>query len=82
MRATAFEIVDVFYDTAIWWQSARCDCRRAGPLWQDPDNSAQVRIFTPTNEIPFAGHPNIGTAFVLGRREDVFGRPTGKSLRF
>ena len=24
-----------------------------------------VRIFTPTREIPFAGHPNIGTAFVL-----------------
>lgn len=25
----------------------------------------QVRIFTPTTEVPFAGHPNIGTAFVL-----------------
>ena len=25
----------------------------------------QVRIFTPTREVPFAGHPNIGTAFVL-----------------
>ncbi|MEP7324882.1 MAG: PhzF family phenazine biosynthesis protein, partial [Gemmatimonadota bacterium] len=25
----------------------------------------QVRIFTPTKELPFAGHPNIGTAFVL-----------------
>ncbi len=25
----------------------------------------RVRIFTPTNEIPFAGHPNVGTAFVL-----------------
>ena len=24
-----------------------------------------VRIFTPTQEIPFAGHPNIGTAFTL-----------------
>jgi len=24
-----------------------------------------VRIFTPTTEVPFAGHPNIGTAFVL-----------------
>ena len=24
-----------------------------------------VRIFTPTQELPFAGHPNIGTAFVL-----------------
>jgi trans-2,3-dihydro-3-hydroxyanthranilate isomerase len=25
----------------------------------------RVRIFTPTREIPFAGHPNVGTAFVL-----------------
>jgi trans-2,3-dihydro-3-hydroxyanthranilate isomerase len=49
---------------------------------QDPDNSAQVRIFTPTNEIPFAGHPNIGTAFVLGRRENAFGRSPGESMRF
>lgn len=24
-----------------------------------------VRIFTPANEVPFAGHPNVGTAFVL-----------------
>lgn len=24
-----------------------------------------VRIFTPTHEVPFAGHPNIGTAFTL-----------------
>ena len=25
----------------------------------------RVRIFTPAREIPFAGHPNVGTAFVL-----------------
>jgi trans-2,3-dihydro-3-hydroxyanthranilate isomerase len=25
----------------------------------------RVRIFTPSQEVPFAGHPNIGTAFVL-----------------
>ena len=25
----------------------------------------KVRIFTPAREVPFAGHPNIGTAFVL-----------------
>jgi trans-2,3-dihydro-3-hydroxyanthranilate isomerase len=25
----------------------------------------KVRIFTPTQEVPFAGHPNIGTAFTL-----------------
>src|SRR3954451_10056818 len=31
----------------------------------DPAHDAQVRIFTTTREIPFAGHPNVGTAFVL-----------------
>ena len=27
----------------------------------------RVRIFTPTSEVPFAGHPNLGTAFTLYR---------------
>ena len=31
----------------------------------DPANTARVRIFTPTMEIPFAGHPTIGTALAL-----------------
>jgi len=32
-----------------------------------PENGGtrRVRIFTPTAEIPFAGHPNVGTAFAL-----------------
>lgn len=29
---------------------------------------ARVRIFTPAAELPFAGHPVLGTAFVLGER--------------
>lgn len=28
-------------------------------------NTARVRIFTPGGELPFAGHPTVGTAFVL-----------------
>src|SRR5256885_11916797 len=28
-------------------------------------HTRRVRIFTPTAEIPFAGHPNVGTAFAL-----------------
>ena len=32
---------------------------------QDSAHDAQVRIFTVNREIPFAGHPNVGTAFVL-----------------
>ena len=32
---------------------------------QDEDADARVRIFTPAVELPFAGHPVLGTAFVL-----------------
>ena len=31
----------------------------------DPANLAQVRIFTPRSEMPFAGHPTVGTALAL-----------------
>jgi trans-2,3-dihydro-3-hydroxyanthranilate isomerase len=31
----------------------------------DPANTAKVRIFTPTMEVDFAGHPTIGTAVAL-----------------
>ena len=30
------------------------------------DGHARIRIFTPALELPFAGHPVLGTAFVLG----------------
>jgi trans-2,3-dihydro-3-hydroxyanthranilate isomerase len=49
---------------------------------EDPANTAHVRIFTPTTEVPFAGHPNVGTAYVLGQQGQVFGRPVGNRLRF
>jgi trans-2,3-dihydro-3-hydroxyanthranilate isomerase len=32
---------------------------------QDPANTAQVRIFFPTGEMPFAGHPTLGCAILL-----------------
>jgi trans-2,3-dihydro-3-hydroxyanthranilate isomerase len=32
----------------------------------EADGHARMRIFTPAVEIPFAGHPTLGTAFVLG----------------
>jgi len=35
---------------------------------RDAADDAQVRIFTVTSELPFAGHPNVGTAFVLANR--------------
>jgi trans-2,3-dihydro-3-hydroxyanthranilate isomerase len=33
---------------------------------QAEDADVRIRIFTPANELPFAGHPTLGTAFVLG----------------
>jgi len=32
-----------------------------------PDTDARVRIFTPAEELPLAGHPTIGTTFALAR---------------
>src|SRR3712207_9593313 len=43
-----------------------------------PGNTARVRIFNRTAEMPFAGHPNVGTGFVLARRDPGLGAP----LRF
>jgi trans-2,3-dihydro-3-hydroxyanthranilate isomerase len=33
----------------------------------DPRHDWRVRIFTPAHELPMAGHPTVGTAFVLAR---------------
>ncbi|MBN9468053.1 MAG: PhzF family phenazine biosynthesis protein [Bosea sp.] len=44
----------------------------------DPANTARVRIFHRTAEMPFAGHPNVGTACVLA----VHGRDRDGVLRF
>ena len=49
---------------------------------ENPEHTARVRIFTPTAEIPFAGHPNVGTAFVLGRQAKIFGKAPGERLIF
>jgi trans-2,3-dihydro-3-hydroxyanthranilate isomerase len=32
---------------------------------QTPQGTRRVRIFTPASELPFAGHPTLGTAFLL-----------------
>lgn len=34
---------------------------------REDGHDAEVRIFTVYRELPFAGHPNVGTAFVLAR---------------
>ena len=35
----------------------------------NPQHTARVRIFTPQYEMPFAGHPNVGTGTVLAWRD-------------
>ncbi len=39
----------------------------------NPANTARVRIFNRTSEMPFAGHPNVGTACVLARLAPTIG---------
>lgn len=41
---------------------------------EDISHRARLRIFTPTQELPFAGHPTVGTAVLLGLLD---GAPTG-----
>lgn len=45
----------------------------------DAANRAAVRIFTPAQELPFAGHPTVGTAVLLALRDAAEGKP-GESL--
>lgn len=35
---------------------------------QNPAHTARIRIFTPGRELPFAGHPTVGTAIALAER--------------
>jgi trans-2,3-dihydro-3-hydroxyanthranilate isomerase len=49
---------------------------------QVPDHSAHVRIFTPRTEVPFAGHPNVGTAVVFARELEGKGGPPLDRLVF
>jgi trans-2,3-dihydro-3-hydroxyanthranilate isomerase len=34
---------------------------------RDPVNTARIRIFTITSELPFAGHPTVGTAILIAK---------------
>lgn len=49
---------------------------------EDTAHTAHIRIFTPRQEIPFAGHPNVGTAYVLGRIGGIFGNAIKDRVTF
>jgi trans-2,3-dihydro-3-hydroxyanthranilate isomerase len=38
---------------------------------ENPAHTRRLRIFTPTNEIPFAGHPTVGGAYALAAAGDI-----------
>src|SRR5690242_16958285 len=51
-------------------QALACEMRFSATVFVVPPSAgghARLRIFTPTREMPFAGHPTLGAAFVLGQ---------------
>lgn len=46
------------------------------------EGHARIRIFTPASELPFAGHPTLGTAFVLAQplQLETIGLETGAGV--
>jgi trans-2,3-dihydro-3-hydroxyanthranilate isomerase len=51
-------------------------------LSAEAGHTRRVRIFTPTQEVPFAGHPNIGTAFVLASSGELGEIGDGTTVTF
>jgi trans-2,3-dihydro-3-hydroxyanthranilate isomerase len=45
-------------------------------------HTRHVRIFTPVREVPFAGHPNVGTAFVLASTGELGEISASRSMVF
>ena len=45
----------------------------------DSNNSYDVRIFTPNQELPFAGHPTLGTAYII--RETLMSASEKETLK-
>src|SRR5258708_4828238 len=48
----------------------------------DPRHTRRVRIFTPGGELPFAGHPTLGTAHVLACVGEIPVAPEETRLTF
>ena len=46
----------------------------------DPSHTRRVRIFTPAEEMPFAGHPTVGTSAALALVEGVLGGATSGGI--
>jgi trans-2,3-dihydro-3-hydroxyanthranilate isomerase len=67
MLTLRYVLVDVFTDRPL--AGNPCELNLSETTFVLPAESggtARVRIFTPRAEVPFAGHPTLGTALVLG----------------
>ncbi|MGK7887455.1 MAG: PhzF family phenazine biosynthesis protein [Crocosphaera sp.] len=42
----------------------------------------KLRIFTPTQELPFAGHPTLGAAYILGITDDIINKDNDINIIF
>ena len=47
---------------------------------QNPAHTARLRIFTPNSELPFAGHPTVGTAALLAQLRNAPGQASGEAI--
>lgn len=47
---------------------------------EKPMHTARIRIFTPVQELPFAGHPTIGTAIALSRQMGDLAQDVGSAI--
>jgi predicted PhzF superfamily epimerase YddE/YHI9 len=62
-------------------QAIAADLGLAETVFVDDAERANMRIFTPATELPFAGHPSVGTSWLLrrlGRPVDVLHPPAGE----
>jgi PhzF family phenazine biosynthesis protein len=44
----------------------------------DPNADFEIRTFTPKMEVPFAGHPTLGTAFAIAKITDLWSNKKGR----
>ena len=50
------------------WQAVAADLGLSETVFVDDAERGALRIFSPTVEMPFAGHPTVGTAWLLAAR--------------
>jgi predicted PhzF superfamily epimerase YddE/YHI9 len=62
-------------------QAVATDLNFSETVFVEDRVAARIRIFTPGQELPFAGHPSVGTAWLLheeGEEADVLRPPAGE----